>query len=93
MDVHVKSRGLSPISRLWDEHQEHRSSTSSTPSLHACSQTSATGKVVPSVADHLQSKPSEECLVCRVMWYGVGLFFLFIIWQGNPELFCLEAQA
>lgn len=24
-------------SLLWDEHQEHRSSTSSTPSLHACS--------------------------------------------------------
>ena len=37
IDVHVKSRGLSPISWLWDEHQEHRSSTFSTPSLHACS--------------------------------------------------------
>lgn len=57
------------------------------------SRTSTTGKVVPSVANHLQSKPSEECLVCRVMWYGMGLFFLFITWQGNLELFCLEAQA
>lgn len=76
----VDSRGLSPVSRLWDEQLEFRSSpASSTPSLHSCSlrETSASGKLETAVANHLQSKPSRECLVCRVcgeVW----------VWQGNP---------
>lgn len=69
MGVESGSRGLSPVSRLWDEQLEFGSSAaSSTPSLHSCSlrETSASGKLEAAVANHLQSKPSGECLVCRV---------------------------
>lgn len=40
-------------------------------SISALRETSASGKLRTSVASHLQSKPSRECLVCRVcVWCG-----------------------
>lgn len=72
---------VSVLSTLWDEQQEPRSTpTSSTPPhprLHPSflRETSASGKLETSVANHLQSKPSGECLVCRLCGVVWDFFF------------------
>ena len=54
-------------------------------------QTSVTGKVETFCGQSPTKQTIRGMSGMQGMWCDVGLFFLFITWQGNPQLFCLEA--